>query len=134
MLGGVLPRVLRETGGAQGVLLRVIFLLIPPRWAPSGALAGAPPVSLSTPGSTPLSTRFPRARLGALIVRKILVSVKFLSAILGPEIAAPIVWAPRTSVFSQENLHIHKIVVLGGRLFWAGGEVPILFLWARGFF
>ena len=44
------------------------------------------------------------------IIRKILVSVKFLSAILGPEMAAPILWAPRISgFFLQENLHVHKI-------------------------
>ena len=39
-----------------------------------------------------------------------MVSVKFLSAILGLEMAAPIVWAPRISVFFvQESLHVHKI-------------------------
>ena len=32
-------------------------------------------------------------------IRKILVSVKFVSAILGPERAAPILWAPRISAF-----------------------------------
>ena len=36
--------------------------------------------------------------------RKILMSVNLLSAILGPETAAPISWAPRTAVFLlQEN-------------------------------
>ena len=93
------------------------------------------------------------------MIRKILVSVKFLSAILGPEMAAPILWAPRISVFFlQENLHVHKIPRFRGGVFWVwgggecpfyfygrgdfsdmrfcggGGEVPILFLWARGFF
>ena len=51
-----------------------------------------------------------RVLSGEQIFRKILVSVKFLSAILGPEMAAPILWAPRVSAFFlQENLHIHKI-------------------------
>ena len=52
--------------------------------------------------------------------------------------AAPILWAPGSfAFFLQENLHVHKIPLLGG-VFWVyfgGGEgVPISFLWARGFF
>ena len=36
--------------------------------------------------------------------RKILVSVKFVSAILGPEMAAPILWTPgKNAFFLQEN-------------------------------
>ena len=56
---------------------------------------------------------------------KIPVSVKFVSAILGPEMAAPILWAPRISAFFlQENLHVHKFPRFGGGgLFWVwGGE------------
>ena len=42
-------------------------------------------------------------------------SVKFVSAIPGPEMAAPILWAPRISAFFlQENLHVHKIPRFGG--------------------
>ena len=65
--------------------------------------------------------------------QKILVSVKFLSAILGPEMAAPTLWTPRISAFFlQENLHVHKMPPFrGGILGW--GEVPIL-LWAQGIF
>ena len=50
-------------------------------------------------------------------------SVKFLSAILGPEMAAPILWAPRIPVFFlQENLHVHRIPrFLGGGYFGFGG-------------
>ena len=49
-------------------------------------------------------------------------SVKFLSAILGPEMAAPILWTPRISVFFlQENLHVHKIPRFRGGVFWVGG-------------
>ena len=68
-------------------------------------------------------------------IRKILVSVKFVSAILGPEMAAPILWAPGISAFFlQENSMSIKFLVLGGGiLFFLGGWVPILFLWARGF-
>ena len=67
--------------------------------------------------------------LEKLTVRKILVSIKFVSAILGPEMAAPILWAPRISAFFlQENLHVHKIPRFRGGVFWVwGGGVPILF-------
>ena len=50
------------------------------------------------------------ARFSTIEFQKNLVSAKFLSAILGPEMAAPILWAPRISaLFLQENLHVHKI-------------------------
>ena len=54
-------------------------------------------------------------------------SVKFVSAILGPEMAAPILWTPGKDVFFlQENLHVHKIPRFfgggGGILVWGGGE------------
>ena len=45
----------------------------------------------------------------------------------------------KNAFFLQENLHVRKIpLFLGGGggilvFFWGGG-VPILFLWARGFF
>ena len=71
------------------------------------------------------------------IFRKILVSVKFVSAILGPEMAAPILWTPGKMRSFCRKTHVHKILVLGGGYFGfggGGGEVPILFLWARGFF
>ena len=42
-------------------------------------------------------------------------SAKFLSAILGPEMAAPILWTPgKNAVFLQENIHVHKIPRFGG--------------------
>ena len=69
--------------------------------------------------------------------RKILVSVKFVSAILRLEMAAPILWTPgkNASVLQEKAMSI-KFLVLGGGVFWVwgGGGVPILFLWARGFF
>ena len=40
------------------------------------------------------------------------------------------------SVLQEKTMSI-KFLVLGGGVFWVlggGGEVPILFLWARGFF
>ena len=47
--------------------------------------------------------------------KKILVSVKFLSAILGPGMAAPILWTPgKMRPFCRKNHHVHKILVLGG--------------------
>ena len=63
-----------------------------------------------------------------------------MSAILGPEMAAPILWTPgKNAFFLQENLRVHKIPRFrgGGILGFGGGgevEMPILFLWARGFF
>ena len=67
--------------------------------------------------------------------RKILlVSVKFLSAILWPEMGAPILWTPgKMRSFCRKN-HVSKIPLFLGGGFWGGGGVPILFLWARGFF
>ena len=52
-------------------------------------------------------------------------SVEFLSATPGPEMAAPILWAPRISVFFlQENLHVYRIPRFrgGGRILGFGGE------------
>ena len=47
-------------------------------------------------------------------IRKILVSIKFLSAIPGPEMAAPILWAPGKCVLSAGKSHVHKIPRFGG--------------------
>ena len=68
----------------------------------------------------------------ASFIRKILVSVKFLSAILGPEMAAPILRAPRISVFFlQENLRVHKIPRFrGGDLGLGGGDADFIFMGA----
>ena len=53
-------------------------------------------------------------------------SVKCLSAILGPEMGASILWTPvKMRSFCRGGV----FWVLGG-----GGGVTILFLWARGFF
>ena len=76
------------------------------------------------------------------ISKKSLTSIIFPPAILGPEMAALILWAPGIFWFVLlENIHARKIprfrgggklgCFLGGR---GGVEVPILFLWARGFF
>ena len=62
--------------------------------------------------STPCEMRFFPREKGemafvegfSLKIRKILVSVKFVSAILGPEMAAPILWTPgKMRFFLQEN-------------------------------
>ena len=58
---------------------------------------------------------------------------------LGPEMAAPILWAPGIFwFFLLENPHAPKIPPFrgggSGFFFLQGGvEVPILFLWAWGF-
>ena len=50
-------------------------------------------------------------------------SVKFLSAILGPEMAAPIVWAPGKCVLSAGKTHVHKIIPFRGGYFgFLGGD------------
>ena len=83
-----------------------------------------------------LSDTLPVQGLGLSLIRKILVSVKFLSAILGPEMAAPILWTPgKMRPFCRKN-RVHKIPRFRGGGIWGFlggvGEVPILFLWARG--
>ena len=67
--------------------------------------------------------------------RKILVSVKFSARNFGPEMAAPILWAPGKMRSLCRKNPAHKIPRFGG-VFWVlgGGEVSILFLWARSFF
>ena len=58
-------------------------------------------------------------------------SVKILFAILGPEMAAPILWAPRISVFFlQENLHVHKIPRFRGGILGWGGSADFIFMGA----
>ena len=51
-----------------------------------------------------------RPRPFAHYSEKNVMSIKFLSAILGPEMAAPILWAPGIfGFFLLENPHAHKI-------------------------
>ena len=70
------------------------------------------------------------------IFRKSLVSVKFLSAILGPEMAAPILWTPgKKRPFCRKN-HVHKIPRLGGGILGfggGGGSADFIFMGARIF-
>ena len=64
-------------------------------------------------------------------------SAKFVSAILGPEMAAPILWAPRISAFFlQENLDVHKIdsSFWGGGVFWVWGGECRFYFYGRGDF
>ena len=64
------------------------------------------------------------------IVRKILVSVIFLSAILGPEMGASILWTPGTNaLFLQEKPMSIKFLVLGGGGYFGllGGECRFYF-------
>ena len=50
-------------------------------------------------------------------------SAKFLSAILGPKMAAPSLWAPgKMRSFCRKKTHVHKIPPLGGDFgFWVLG-------------
>ena len=64
-------------------------------------------------------------------------SVKFLSASLGPEMAAPILWTPKNAFFLQEKPMSIKFRVLGGGVFGVfgggGGECRFYF-YGRGNF
>ena len=66
-------------------------------------------------------------------IRKILVSVKFVSAILGPEMAAPILWTPgKMRSFCRKN-HVRKIPLFLGGGFGGGGSADFIFMDARIF-
>ena len=58
-------------------------------------------------------------------------SIKFLSAILGPEMAAPILWTPgkkKASVLQEKPMSI-KFLVLGGG--WGGGGKCQFYFYGR---
>ena len=58
---------------------------------------------------------------------KILVQVKFVSAILGPEMAAPILWTPGKMRPFCRKTHVHKIPRLRRFFFWGGGKCRFYF-------
>ena len=63
-------------------------------------------------------------------------SVKFVSAILGTEMAAPISWTPgKNAFFLQEKTHVRKIPFFGGGIFGGGrgGSADFIFMGARIF-
>ena len=67
------------------------------------------------------------ATKSVIFLRKILlVSVKFVSAILGPETAAPILWTPGKMRSFCRKTHVHKIPRFGGG-FGGGGECRFYF-------
>ena len=73
------------------------------------------------------------------IFRKILVSIIIFAHNSGAENGcAKFTDAWKIAFFLQENHHAHKIPLFRGvgyfGFFWGGGGVPILLLWARGFF
>ena len=59
-------------------------------------------------------------------------SVKFVSVILGPEMAAPILWTPGKMRSFCRKTHVHKIPRFGGG-FWGGGSADFIFMGARIF-
>ena len=69
------------------------------------------------------------------LIRKILVSVKFLSAIRGPEMAAPILWTPGKMRPFCRKTNVHKIprFLGGGILGFGGGSADYIFMGARIF-
>ena len=78
---------------------------------------------------------FRHPRLGPAEIQKILVSVKFLSAILGPEMGASILWTPGKCVLSAGKTHVHKIPRFrgGGYFGSGGGSADFIFMGARIF-
>ena len=67
------------------------------------------------------------------IFRKSLVSVKFVSAILGPEMGAPILWTPgKMPSFCRKN-HVRKIPPFGGGVWRGGGSADFIWMGARIF-
>ena len=64
-------------------------------------------------------------------------SVKFVSAILGPEMAAPILWTPgkKKNILSAGKPMSIKFCVLGGGFggVWGGGSADFIFMGARIF-
>ena len=77
---------------------------------------------------------------GSPEIRKSVVSTKFLPVILGPEMAAPILWAPGIFwFFLLENPHAHKIPPFGGGgggsgFFQRGGWKCQFYFYGRGDF
>ena len=61
-------------------------------------------------------------------------SVKFVSAILGPEMGAPILWTPgKMRSFCRKN-NVRKIpLFLGGGVLGGGGSADFIFMGARIF-
>ena len=94
--------------------------------------------NLQSRAPRPAQSRMLSTSLNLCIIRKILVSVKILSAILGQK------WLRQfygrlefLRSFCRETPHVHKIPrFFGGWVFWVGGEgsAVFFFLWARGFF
>ena len=70
--------------------------------------------------------------------QKILVSIKFVSTILGPAMAAPILWAPGKNAFFFfcRKTYVHKIPRFGGGGFWVlgGGGKCRFYFYGRGDF
>ena len=60
-------------------------------------------------------------------------SVKFVSAILGPEMAAPIVWTPGKMRSCCRKTHVHKIPRFRGGFWGGGGSADFIFMGARIF-
>ena len=93
-------------------------------------LGRPPPSWISIQSPNPLPSLSPRTPPSPSPSRK-----NIVSAILGPEMAAPILWTPGISAFFlQENLHVHRFLVLGGEgVFWfwgGGGSADFMFMGA----
>ena len=93
-----------------------------PRWGPPRPVLVPSSSRAFLPGSGldgPKQTSWPLPK-----IRKSVMSIKFPPAILGPEMAAPILWAPGTFwFFLLENPNAHKIPPVRGGIvgFLEGG-------------
>ena len=75
-------------------------------------------------------------RTGSNFRKILLVSVKFVSAILGPETAAPILWTPGKMRSFCRKTYVHKIPRFRGGYFGfagGGGSADFIFMGARIF-
>ena len=104
-----------------------VFLILLALWVLFGSWSKEATFGLDTAFKRPTA----QATLATSEFRKILVSVKFVSAILGPEMAAPILWTHgKMPFFCRKTSMSIKILVLGGGgSIWVfgGGECRFYF-------
>ena len=123
-----------ETVGIIGTISSLIFLALNSNSQRSRSLRAHPHmrVTLIMVG---LSTTEAAIKIKQFKGRKksfLKVSVKFLSAIMGPEMGASILWTPgKMRSFCKEKTHVLKIPRLRGGIFgfffWGGGECRFYF-------
>ena len=109
---------------AMGFVLQCFGPIQVPRWGPSRPVLSHPAPERSFQGRAWTGRNRPLGHF----------RVKFLSAILGPEMAAPILWTyGKTPSFCRKTSMSIKFLVLGGDFGFGGGECRFYF-YGRGDF